>query len=114
MPAYADYFNSKVYRSRLSTLFLRTWLTPNTQVNNFRRINHDSDPVPIIPGRGLGFSHVAGEIHIMAADHWKSCSGNDNTESGCTIDQVPNVLAGNVMDHMGPYQGVWIGTSYCK
>ncbi|KAF9644679.1 alpha/beta-hydrolase [Thelephora ganbajun] len=94
VPAYADYFNSKV--------------------DDFRRINHNLDPIPIVPGRGLGFSHVAGEIHILAADRWNSCSGNDNTEPGCTISEVPNVIVSNIIDHLGPYQGVWIGTVFCN
>lgn len=83
-------------------------------MNNFKRINHDSDPIPIVPGRGLGFSHVTDEIHIAGANLWNSCSGNDNTESGCTISEVPNVLVGNILDHLGPYQGVWIGSIFCN
>ena len=80
------------------------------QVNDFGRINHDSDSVAIVPGRGLGFSRVAGEIYIIAEDRWNSCSGNDKTETGCTINKVPNVIVSNVTDHSGPYQGVSIGT----
>lgn len=83
-------------------------------MDNFRRINHHSDPIPIVPGRDLGFSHVAGEIHIVEAGRWNSCSGNDNTEPGCTINEVPNVIVGNIADHSGPYQGVWIGSSFCN
>jgi len=83
-------------------------------VNNFRRINHDSDPIPTVPGRGLGFGHVTGEIHIVGTNRWNSCSGNDNTESGCTINKVPSVVVGNVVDHLGPYQGVWIGSIFCN
>jgi len=83
-------------------------------VNNFGRINHDSDPIPIVPGRGLGFSHVAGEIHIVGGVRWNSCSGNDNTESGCTINEVPNLVVSNILDHLGPYQGVWIGSIFCN
>ncbi|KAF9785804.1 alpha/beta-hydrolase [Thelephora terrestris] len=94
VPAFADYFDSKV--------------------DNFRRINHALDPIPIVPGRELGFSHVAGEIHIIGPDQWNSCSGDDDTEPGCTISEVPNVFASDITDHLGPYQGEWIGTNFCN
>lgn len=86
----------------------------HVQMNgNFKRVNHDSDPIPIVPGRGMGYSHVAGEVHIEESDAWNSCSGDDSTASGCTIAEVPNIFMGNVLDHLGPYQGVYIGTTYC-
>ena len=83
------------------------------QINgNFKRINHDSDPVPIVPGRSLGYSHVEGEIHIDGST-WNSCSGNDSTEAGCTIEEVSNILDSDAQDHKGPYQGVYIGSDFC-
>lgn len=80
---------------------------------NFRRINHDSDPIPIALGRILGYSHVAGEIHIEGSGRWNSCSGNDNTEEGCTIDEVPSLILSNLLDHLGPYQGIFMGSPFC-
>ena len=82
---------------------------------NFNRINHGSDPVPIVPGRGMGYSHVAGEIHIDGSSNsWSSCTGDDSTEKGCTINTVPNIIFSDIFDHLGPYQGVYIGTIYCN
>ena len=81
---------------------------------NFKRINHNLDPIPIVPGRGLGYSHVDGEVHIEGSDRWNSCTGNDSTESGCTIADVPNVILSNLLDHFGPYQGVFIGSPFCN
>ena len=81
---------------------------------NFKRINHNSDPIPIVPGRGLGYSHVDGEVHIEGSDRWNSCTGNDSTERGCTIADVPNVILSNLLDHLGPYQGVFVGTPFCN
>jgi hypothetical protein len=81
---------------------------------NFNRINNDLDPIPIIPGRGMGYSHVAGEIHIDGSNGWSSCTGTDSTEKGCTISDVPNIILSDMLDHLGPYQGVYIGTTFCN
>ncbi|KAJ3512957.1 hypothetical protein NLJ89_g3224 [Agrocybe chaxingu] len=63
------------------------------------RVNNKKDPVPIIPGRFLGFAHTEGEIHINDAGQWISCPGQDNTNSQCTIGAVPNILVSNSGDH---------------
>ncbi|CAA7265174.1 unnamed protein product [Cyclocybe aegerita] len=70
------------------------------------RVNNKKDPVPIIPGRFLGFAHTEGEVHINDAGQWISCPGQDNTNSQCTIGAVPNILVSNSGDHSGPYDGV--------
>ena len=88
-------------------------LISDPQVDNFRRINHNMDPIPILPGRALGFSHVKGEIHITGSNSWNSCGGDDDTESGCTISAVPNIFISNIFDHLGPYQGVRMGRAAC-
>jgi len=36
-------------------------------------INNKKDPIPIVPGRFLGFHHPAGEVHIMDDNSWVSC-----------------------------------------
>ncbi|KAF9644329.1 alpha/beta-hydrolase [Thelephora ganbajun] len=94
-PAWANWFDSKVNGS-------------------FKRINHHADPIPIMPGRGMGYRHVSGEIHIDGSDHWNSCSGNDSTERGCTIDEVANIILSDLLDHLGPYQDVFIGSLFCN
>jgi hypothetical protein len=38
-------------------------------------VNNQEDPVPIIPGKFLGFHHVLGEIHINDSGDWKKCPG---------------------------------------
>ncbi|PIL25568.1 hypothetical protein GSI_12376 [Ganoderma sinense ZZ0214-1] len=93
-PAWATYFDSKV--------------------SDFVRIDNKKDPIPIVPGRGLGFRHPHGEIHIMSATAAYSCPGDDDaTDSQCTISQVPNVLVSNILDHLGPYGGIYVGTLFC-
>ena len=62
----------------------------------------------------MGYSHVSGEIHIDGSDRWSSCTGNDNTAQGCTIADVPNIIFSNVLDHLGPYGGISIGTPFCN
>ena len=98
-PAFADYI------SGLSRVSL-------THINN----NHDV--VPIVPGRFLGYEHPVGEVHITDDSTidgtWYSCPGEDDaTDSQCEISTVPNVFDGNVIDHLGPYNGIYIGTIYC-
>ncbi|EIW78158.1 alpha beta-hydrolase [Coniophora puteana RWD-64-598 SS2] len=101
-PAYASLFDSKV--------------------PDFVRINHARDPVPILSGEFLGFSHVQGEIHIVSesasgvGDVAYECPGDDGaTDEECTIRTVPNVFVGNLLDHLGPYPGnLYMGTYYCR
>jgi hypothetical protein len=62
----------------------------------------------------MGYSHVSGEIHIDGSNNWSSCTGDDSTSKGCTIYNVPNIILSDVFDHLGPYQGVYIGTPYCN
>ena len=86
----------------------------DSKVSDFVRIDNKKDPIPIMPGRFMGFAHPHGEIHIMSATEAYSCSGDDDaTDSKCTISQVPNVLVSNILDHLGPYDGIHIGTLYC-
>lgn len=86
----------------------------DSKVSDFVRIDNKKDPIPIMPGRFMGFAHPHGEIHIMSGTEAYSCSGDDDaTDSKCTISQVPNVLVSNILDHLGPYDGIHIGTLYC-
>jgi len=72
-------------------------------------INNKKDPIPIVPGRFLGFVHPAGEVHIMADNSWVSCPGQDNTSSECEVGDVPNIFESSPSDHTGPYDGVNMG-----
>jgi len=47
----------------------------DSQVSNFTRINNNRDPVPVIPGRRLGFRHVGKEIHIQRDGRAVICNG---------------------------------------
>ncbi|EIW80293.1 alpha beta-hydrolase [Coniophora puteana RWD-64-598 SS2] len=86
----------------------------DSQVSDFVRINNELDPIPILPGRFLGFSHVQGEIHIESTSDAYKCPGDDDaTDSQCTISTVPNIFESDLLDHLGPYQGIYIGTIYC-
>ncbi|KAF9566678.1 alpha/beta-hydrolase [Agrocybe pediades] len=86
----------------------------DAKVPNFKRINNEQDLIPIVPGRFLGFSHPHGEIHILSPGNAVACSGDDDaTDSQCTISSVPNVFSGNILNHLGPYQGINIGTIFC-
>ncbi|KAG8999265.1 hypothetical protein FRB90_012117 [Tulasnella sp. 427] len=68
------------------------------------RITHAQDPVPTLPG----------EIHQSLFDgKWYNCPGSDNTDLRCSTGAVPNILVSNIIDHLGSYGGIWLGTIYC-
>ena len=70
-------------------------------------INNKKDPVPIVPGRFLGFHHPSGEVHIDdPSGTWYSCPGQDNTSDLCEIGDVPTIFESDSSDHVGPYDGV--------
>ncbi|KAG9024912.1 hypothetical protein FRB95_010883 [Tulasnella sp. JGI-2019a] len=79
------------------------------------RITHTYDPIPIVPGRGLGYHHPTGEIHVNNAGTWNSCAGQDNVDGNCATGEVPNIFVSDVLDHLGPYgpSEVWMGTIFC-
>ena len=74
-------------------------LNSGMQMNDFGCINHESDPISTIPGGGLGFGHVAGEVHIVAIDRWNSWSGNDGIQPSCTLAR---------------FLISWIGSMFCN
>ncbi|KAJ3802954.1 alpha/beta-hydrolase, partial [Lentinula aff. detonsa] len=83
-------------------------------VPGFKHINNEKDLIPIVPGRFLGYAHPAGEIHIVSPGNVVACSGDDDaTDSQCTIDTVPNIFDGDILNHLGPYAGISIGTLAC-
>jgi len=83
-------------------------------IPDFSRVINKKDPIAISPGLLLGFSHPHGEIHILSPGNAVACSGNDNTaDPDCIISTVPTILQGNIFDHLGPYEGIYIGTIFC-
>ena len=44
-------------------------------VTDFTRVNNEKDPIPTVPGRFLGFSHPAGEVHLNSPGNAVSCPG---------------------------------------
>ncbi|KAG1770893.1 Alpha/Beta hydrolase protein [Suillus placidus] len=86
----------------------------DSMISDFQRINNKKDIVPIVPGRFMGFSHVQGEVHIVSDGYAVQCPGDDDaTDSLCTIQSVPDIFVGDILNHLGPYQGIYIGTIYC-
>ncbi|KAK0213387.1 alpha/beta-hydrolase [Desarmillaria ectypa] len=71
-------------------------------------VNNKKDPVPILPGRFLGFHHCSGEKHITDSDSWVNCPGQDNDDDQCTVGEVGSILEGDTDDHSGPYDGITI------
>lgn len=77
-------------------------------------INNKKDPIPTVPGRFMGFAHPAGEVHIQEEEEnsgtWVACLGQDNPSQQCIVGDVPDMLQGDIVDHMGPYDdGVYMG-----
>jgi predicted lipase len=48
-------------------------------------INNKEDPIPIVPGRILGFHHVSGEVHIQDSGAWDACPGACSLPISCTL-----------------------------
>ncbi|KAF8718982.1 hypothetical protein AX14_011606 [Amanita brunnescens Koide BX004] len=83
-------------------------------IPDFTRVNNKKDPIAISPGQFLGFSHPHGEIHILSRGKAVACSGDDNTtDPDCIISTESTVFQGNIFDHLGPYEGIYIGTIFC-
>ncbi|KAF8623157.1 hypothetical protein AX17_007545 [Amanita inopinata Kibby_2008] len=109
----------------ISSVYFRLWLPAGTTINTVTygmprvgnqafvdyvngfggntRINNKYDIVPTIPGRFLDFHHTNTEVHILESLQWVRCDGEDNEGSQCTIGYVPDIFAGRVEDHEGPY-----------
>ncbi|TCD68520.1 hypothetical protein EIP91_010576 [Steccherinum ochraceum] len=90
----------------------------DSMVPDFVRINNQADIVPIVPGRDLGFAHPHGEIHLLGPGKAVSCPGNDDAvDAQCTIKTVPFItlpdLPLHMLNHLGPYEGISIGTIFC-
>ncbi|CDO71479.1 hypothetical protein BN946_scf184909.g73 [Trametes cinnabarina] len=87
----------------------------DSKVPDFVRINNEKDLVPIVPGRFLGFQHPHGEIHIVSPGNAVSCPGDDDADdSQCTIKTVPNILEGNILDHLATtLYDFYLGIPYC-
>ena len=47
----------------------------DSQISEFTRMNNKRDPVPIVPGRLLGFRHPGVEIHIAPDGNAVACPG---------------------------------------
>ncbi|EDR08826.1 uncharacterized protein LACBIDRAFT_296286 [Laccaria bicolor S238N-H82] len=74
----------------------------------------DLYPIPIVPPPFLNYHHPSGEIHIDAHNNAVSCPGADNTaDSECSNQVVRNVAQGNILDHLGPYAGIYVGIQSC-
>ncbi|KAF5352567.1 hypothetical protein D9756_006170 [Leucocoprinus leucothites] len=76
---------------------------------DFTHITNKKDPVPIVPGRFLGYVGASGEVHISEDNSWFSCPGQDNASTQCSTGDVPNIFDGSTSDHDGPYNGVSMG-----
>ena len=82
-----------------------------THGGSVTHVNNRKDPIAIVPGRLMGFVHPSGELHIQdASGAWVACPGQDDASSLCSVGDVPNVLLGNILDHLGPYDdGIYMG-----
>lgn len=81
-----------------------------THSGSLTHINNKKDPVPIIPGRFLGYVHPAGEVHIQDSGAWDACPGQDNPSTLCVVGDVPSIFQGNPSEHDGPYDdGIVMG-----
>lgn len=47
----------------------------DAHATSLNHINNKKDPIPILPGRFLGYHHPSGEIHIGSDSVWSACPG---------------------------------------
>lgn len=73
----------------------------DSKIGSFTRITNLKDPVPIVPGRFLGYHHPSNEAHISEDGSWKSCAGQDNENTECSVGDTPNIFDGDVGNHSG-------------
>ena len=85
------------------------YVDAHDSITSVTHISNKEDPVPIVPGRSLGFHHPSGEIHIQDSGEWMACPGQDNTDSRCTVGDVRNLFFSSLGFHDGPYNGVKMG-----
>jgi len=85
----------------------------DAHVADFAHITNKRDPIPILPGRSLGFAHPSNEKHIVTSGlddgYWYACGGQDNTSPKCSVGAVPNIFFGKLSDHFGPYGAITMG-----
>jgi len=82
-----------------------------THNGNLSHINNKEDPIPIVPGMFLGYTHPSGEVHIQDSGSWVACPGQDNPSNLCSVGDVPTIFQSNKLDHDGPYDdGVMMAT----
>ncbi|KAJ3491706.1 hypothetical protein NLI96_g520 [Meripilus lineatus] len=87
----------------------------NSKVHDFYRINNERDLIPLVPFIEMGYRHPHGEIHIISPNNAVACpwNWNDAFSPLCTSGAVPDIFEGDILDHLGPYQGIEIGTIFC-
>ncbi|KAG8827698.1 hypothetical protein FRC18_009863 [Serendipita sp. 400] len=81
----------------------------NTNIPDITRINNKDDPVAVLPSLSMGYVGNLGEIHIRDDNAWINCPGNDNLSAGCTEADVGNLLTSNLIQHLGPFNGILMG-----
>ncbi|KAJ7614638.1 lipase, partial [Mycena polygramma] len=69
-------------------------------------INNQKDPIPILPSACIHSLHLAGEVHIQASGEWMACPGQENPSEFCSAGDVPDIFAGSIANHDGPYDAV--------
>ncbi|QRV84522.1 Lipase (class 3) [Ceratobasidium sp. AG-Ba] len=84
----------------------------DSKVSDLTHINNKKDIVPTLPPRLIGYAHPSGEKHILAPGSWVACAGQDNTDTSCIVGAVPTLFNGNANDHVGPYEGTYVGKGY--
>ncbi|GLB37517.1 putative alpha beta-hydrolase [Lyophyllum shimeji] len=87
----------------------------DSKVSDLKRIHNKRDVIPIVPWPFLKFMHAQGEVRILSPGTAIACSGQDNDiDLQCQRKAVPIIAAGSILDHLGPYEGIRIGTIFCN
>ena len=60
---------------RVGNQAFANWVDSSRLSGQVTHINNKKDPVPILPGRSLGYHHASGEVHITGSGAWENCPG---------------------------------------
>ena len=60
---------------RVGNQAFANWVDSSRLSGQVTHINNKKDPVPILPGRFLGYHHALGEVHIADSNAWENCPG---------------------------------------
>ena len=80
--AFANYVDAHLTLTHINNKWVEHSLHDRNSCSILELIPVREDPIPILPGRFLGYAHPSGEVHIMDSGSWFSCPGTQTHHMG--------------------------------